>query len=106
MRLELGALVAAFALEQLVRGTVTLQPLIFCGITSAIASLGESSSSSSFRFADSDSTLYALPACTIAVDSYFWQKPIDSLFWPEGSSFFFNVVQGKASDWGVSNPNI
>lgn len=40
-------------------------------------------------------------ALSSVVDSYFWQKPEGSLFWPEGSSFFFNVVEGKASDWGV-----
>ncbi|GAA5962677.1 hypothetical protein JCM3765_006163 [Sporobolomyces pararoseus] len=80
LRLELGALVVAFALEQLVRGTVAFFPLVTCGIISTVASL----------------------ACTVVVDSYFWQKPTDSYFWPEGSSFFFNVVQGKASDWGTS----
>ncbi|GAA5916579.1 dolichyl-P-Man:Man(7)GlcNAc(2)-PP-dolichol alpha-1,6-mannosyltransferase [Sporobolomyces salmoneus] len=80
LRLELGALLAAFASEQLVRGTIGFVPLVTCGLVSAVASL----------------------ACTMAVDSFFWQKPIDSFFWPEGSSFFFNVVQGKASDWGTS----
>ena len=35
---------------------------------------------------------------TFSVDSYFWQRPV----WPELSGFFFNVVHGKAADWGTS----
>ncbi|RKF63360.1 Dol-P-Man:Man-PP-Dol alpha-1,6-mannosyltransferase [Erysiphe neolycopersici] len=35
---------------------------------------------------------------TFIVDSYFWQSPI----WPELSGFYFNVIQGKSSDWGTS----
>ncbi|TEB33463.1 alpha-1,6-mannosyltransferase subunit [Coprinellus micaceus] len=38
---------------------------------------------------------------TISIDSYFWQQP---LLWPEFSGIFFNVVQGKSSEWGVSPP--
>ncbi|CAH7690731.1 Alg9-like mannosyltransferase family-domain-containing protein [Phakopsora pachyrhizi] len=34
---------------------------------------------------------------TVPIDSYFWQK----LTWPEGSSVFFNVVQGNSKQWGV-----
>lgn len=42
LRLELGALLGAFALEQLVRGTVGLIPLVAVGIVTALASLGKS----------------------------------------------------------------
>lgn len=36
---------------------------------------------------------------TIVIDSYFWVKfPI----WPEFSGVYFNVVQGKSVEWGVS----
>ncbi|KAH8831372.1 glycosyltransferase family 22 protein [Flagelloscypha sp. PMI_526] len=38
-------------------------------------------------------------ATSVAVDSYFWQQP---LLWPEFDNFYFNVVQGKSSDWGTS----
>ncbi|EAS35263.2 alpha-1,6-mannosyltransferase subunit [Coccidioides immitis RS] len=35
---------------------------------------------------------------SIPIDSFFWQKfPL----WPELSAFLYNVVSGKASDWGV-----
>lgn len=34
-----------------------------------------------------------------AVDSYFWQKP---LMLPELEGFFYNVVEGKSVNWGVS----
>ncbi|KAG5439216.1 hypothetical protein PCANB_001515 [Pneumocystis canis] len=37
--------------------------------------------------------------CTILVDSWFWQK---FLLWPEGAAFWFNIIQGKSSQWGVS----
>lgn len=32
------------------------------------------------------------------IDSYFWQKPL----WPELWGFYYNVVQGSSSEWGVS----
>ncbi|EEP75775.1 conserved hypothetical protein [Uncinocarpus reesii 1704] len=35
---------------------------------------------------------------SVPIDSFFWQRfPL----WPELSAFFYNVVSGKASDWGV-----
>lgn len=35
---------------------------------------------------------------SVSIDSFFWQKfPL----WPEFSAFLYNVVAGKASDWGV-----
>lgn len=38
-------------------------------------------------------------ALTILVDSYFWgQYPL----WPELYGVYFNVYQGKSSEWGVS----
>ncbi|TID17478.1 glycosyltransferase family 22 protein [Venturia nashicola] len=36
---------------------------------------------------------------TVSIDSYFWNHfPI----WPEWSSFYYNTILGKSSDWGVS----
>ncbi|KAI0715822.1 alpha-1,6-mannosyltransferase subunit [Cerioporus squamosus] len=36
---------------------------------------------------------------TVLVDSYFWQQ---WLLWPELYGIYFNVLQGKSSDWGTS----
>lgn len=37
-------------------------------------------------------------AISVPVDSYFWQRPL----WPELWGFYFNVVEGSSSAWGVS----
>ncbi|CUM66541.1 uncharacterized protein PRCAT00004210001 [Priceomyces carsonii] len=36
-------------------------------------------------------------AITFPIDSYFWNRPVI----PEISSFVFNIVDGKSSEWGV-----
>jgi hypothetical protein len=36
---------------------------------------------------------------TVVVDSYFW---VNFPLWPEFSGIYFNVVEGKSSEWGVS----
>ncbi|EGF98578.1 family 22 glycosyltransferase [Melampsora larici-populina 98AG31] len=41
--------------------------------------------------------VFAALEVTVPLDSYFWQK----FTWPEGSSVFFNVIQGHSSDWGI-----
>jgi hypothetical protein len=41
----------------------------------------------------------AFAVTTVIVDSYFWDHwPL----WPEFAGFYFNVYQGKSSEWGVS----
>ncbi|RKP25110.1 Alg9-like mannosyltransferase family-domain-containing protein [Syncephalis pseudoplumigaleata] len=42
--------------------------------------------------------LYAIPL-TVAVDSYFWQKFPK---WPEFDVFWFNAIDLRSSEWGVS----
>jgi alpha-1,6-mannosyltransferase len=37
-------------------------------------------------------------ATSVPIDSYFWQRPL----WPELCGFYYNVVRGSASHWGVS----
>ncbi|QSL64186.1 hypothetical protein MERGE_000341 [Pneumocystis wakefieldiae] len=36
---------------------------------------------------------------TIIVDSWFWRK---RFLWPEGVAFYFNIIQKKSLEWGVS----
>ncbi|GAA5982494.1 hypothetical protein JCM10908_006671 [Rhodotorula pacifica] len=80
IRLELIALIAPFALESLLQGSVGFIELAATGAVSALISLGTS----------------------VAVDSYFWHS--ETWLWPEGHAFWFNVVEGKSADWGVSSP--
>lgn len=35
---------------------------------------------------------------SVPIDSYFWQKPL----WPELWGFYYNVIQGSSSNWGMS----
>ncbi|KAG0657084.1 dolichyl-P-Man:Man(7)GlcNAc(2)-PP-dolichol alpha-1,6-mannosyltransferase [Rhodotorula mucilaginosa] len=81
IRLELIALIAPFALENLLQGSVGLVELAVTGTVSALLSLGAS----------------------IGVDTYFWQQR-ETWLWPEGYAFWFNVVEGKSAEWGVSPP--
>ena len=38
-------------------------------------------------------------ALTVLVDSYFWDTwPL----WPELAGLYFNVYEGRSSEWGVS----
>ncbi|KAF9001544.1 Alg9-like mannosyltransferase family-domain-containing protein [Cyathus striatus] len=39
-------------------------------------------------------------ALTVAVDSYFWSS--ESPLWPEFAGIWFNIVEGKSAEWGVS----
>ncbi|BGP43740.1 Dol-P-Man:Man(7)GlcNAc(2)-PP-Dol alpha-1,6-mannosyltransferase [Rhodotorula kratochvilovae] len=81
IRLELAALLAPFALEHLARGLVGFEELLGTGIVAAAGSL----------------------ALSVFVDTHFWQS--STWLWPEGQAFFFNVVEGKSAEWGVSPPS-
>ncbi|RLN87489.1 hypothetical protein BBJ28_00004805 [Nothophytophthora sp. Chile5] len=71
-------LFAPLLLNMLLSRRVSFFQLVWWGISSGVVSL----------------------ALTVAVDSYFWQRWL----WPEGEVLWFNTVQNKSSEWGVSPP--
>ena len=77
-RSELAILLGAEVLLLLARGKAHLwKDVISAGLAGAIFSL----------------------CLTVSVDSYFWGRfPL----WPEWVAFYFNVVEGKSSEWGTS----
>jgi alpha-1,6-mannosyltransferase len=76
VRGELAILLATISVYLLLVPLASLQQLIRTGTTAFLAAL-----------------LLSVP-----IDSYFWQRPM----WPELAGFYYNAVQGKSSDWGVS----
>ncbi|TFK71490.1 alpha-1,6-mannosyltransferase subunit [Pluteus cervinus] len=78
-RSEVAALLAPIVIQALLQRQVDFVTVVLVGLISGLASI----------------------ILTIMVDSYFWdQFPL----WPEFSAIFFNVYQGKSSEWGVSPP--
>ncbi|RDA91384.1 hypothetical protein CP533_6885, partial [Ophiocordyceps camponoti-saundersi (nom. inval.)] len=75
-RSELAILLSIVGLRLLLYGHMTLRRLVLLVVVSLVAAL-----------------LMSVP-----LDSYFWQKPL----WPELWGFYFNVVLGSSSAWGVS----
>ncbi|KAG5519160.1 hypothetical protein PMAC_002248 [Pneumocystis sp. 'macacae'] len=76
-RFEVILLVLTYALYYSVCNVVKIQEIIKVCILSAIIGL----------------------FFTIVIDSWFWQK---YFLWPEGIAFYFNIIEGKSSNWGVS----
>ncbi|KAL2154429.1 hypothetical protein VTH82DRAFT_3105 [Thermothelomyces myriococcoides] len=77
-RAEVALLLATTVLHQLVIPALSLERVFFPFAVSFLTAL----------------------AVSVPIDTYFWQSPRP--LWPELSAFFFNVVHGGASDWGVS----
>ncbi len=76
-RSELAILLVTQTAYLLYQQRVSLQDIISAGIGGALSGL----------------------VATISVDSIFWQKfPL----WPELAGFYYNAIEGKASDWGAS----
>lgn len=88
-RAEVALLLAFYATHLLLTRRIRPAALLVAGAVGGIAGL----------------------AATLAVDSFFWQSspPIFSTpglgrwqwLWPEASAFYFNAVQGHASEWGT-----
>lgn len=76
-RSEVLLLLGPLSLQALFAGNISFSSLLRVGLTVGLMSA----------------------ALTICIDSYFWQQwPL----WPELYGLYFNVVQGKSSEWGVS----
>ncbi|CAG8975679.1 hypothetical protein HYALB_00007882 [Hymenoscyphus albidus] len=75
-RSEIALLLFTQLIASLIQSRITPQTIILTGLASGIVSI----------------------ALTVAIDSFFWQKPL----WPELWGFYFNVFEGKSSEWGTS----
>ncbi|KAK7466066.1 Dol-P-Man:Man(7)GlcNAc(2)-PP-Dol alpha-1,6-mannosyltransferase [Stygiomarasmius scandens] len=78
-RSELVLLLGPLVLQVLWQGYISFWDTIRVGLISALASI----------------------AATTAVDTYMWGT-FPTPLWPEFSSIYFNIVEGKSSEWGVS----
>lgn len=78
-RAEVALLLGPIALLALIQGSTSFPALIKAGLVSGILSL----------------------ALTVSVDSYFWDR---AFLWPEFNGIYFNVFEGKSSEWGTSPP--
>lgn len=97
-RAEVAILLASTVAQILLSGWAPLKRVIKVGLISAAVSIGMSSNLNfpRHRMSDFHSSNVVL---TVIVDSYFWQQwPL----WPELYGLYFNVIQGKSSEWGVS----
>lgn len=75
-RSELVILLGLLLLYDLFHQRITIKELLKIGIPAGIV----------------------LVAFTVAVDSFFWQRPL----WPEAEVLWFNTVENKSSEWGTS----
>ncbi|KAI0052322.1 glycosyltransferase family 22 protein [Auriscalpium vulgare] len=76
LRAEVALLLAGVSLQMLLGHHISFTRFLSVGFTAGIASI----------------------ALTVLIDSYFWRTWV----WPELAGIYFNVYQGKSSEWGVS----
>ncbi|KAF5349771.1 hypothetical protein D9758_010189 [Tetrapyrgos nigripes] len=96
-RSELLLLLSPLVLQWMWQGYISLWGAFKTGLLAGLASIGEI-----FRSGDSvERILNSRIALTTIIDSYLWGT-FPTPLWPEFTSFVFNVVEGKSSDWGVS----
>ncbi|KAJ3516567.1 hypothetical protein NLJ89_g1033 [Agrocybe chaxingu] len=94
-RAEVALLLAPLSLQLLWKRRIAFWRLVQVGIISGLLSLGIVISYIRRVLTNDPSAL------TTLVDSHFWGK---ELLWPEFSGIYFNVVEGKSSEWGTSPP--
>jgi alpha-1,6-mannosyltransferase len=94
-RSEVVLLVASLALQALVSGWTSFPKVVSVGLVSGLCSVCQ------FLLTHVVSiVLTLLSVLTVLVDSYFWGRwPL----WPELYAAWFNVYEGKSSEWGVSS---
>jgi alpha-1,6-mannosyltransferase len=95
IRAEIFGLLGLLTFQLLSAGSLSFTRLIKVGIISGLVSIGMR-----LRSANIQTTFINIGplALTVSIDSYFWdQWPL----WPEVSSIYFNVYEGKSADWGV-----
>lgn len=93
-RSEVVLLLAPLAIQALLLRHISFMRLIKIGLFSGVLSIGAHLSLCTER-----SATVERPVLTVTIDSYMWnQWPL----WPEMYGIYFNVYQGKSSDWGVS----
>ena len=92
-RSEVALFLFVAMLAPLATGRISFYSVVKTGVWSGILSIGTLSIFSILFLSNRVSI-----ALTVAVDSYFWGRfPV----WPEFEAFWFNVYEGKSSDWGV-----
>ncbi|KAI0312103.1 Alg9-like mannosyltransferase family-domain-containing protein [Amylostereum chailletii] len=100
-RSEVALFLAPIALQSLFNRSITFTKLLKVGLVSGLTSIGTFVSREKCVL-DADACVRVCAALTVAVDSYFWARfPL----WPELAGVYFNVYQGKSSEWGVSPPH-
>ncbi|UYV79825.1 ALG12 [Cordylochernes scorpioides] len=75
LRFELALLLGLVLLAELSSGRLSIRKLLAVGIPAGLGSL----------------------ALTIAVDSWFWQRPL----WPEGEVIWFNLILNRSHEYGT-----
>ena len=95
IRAEIFGLLGLLTFQLLSGGSLSFTRLVKVGAISGLVCIGMRLPSANIHEAFIPVGPLAL---TVSIDSYFWdQWPL----WPEISSIYFNVYEGKSADWGV-----